>query len=240
MHEIEYKILKNEPLTDDIFEMVLDGDTRDITKPGQFINITIPGKFLRRPISVCDWEDGRLTIIYKVVGEGTEGLSYMEEGEYLKALSGLGNGYDVSLSPARPVVAGGGVGIPPMVALTKKLIEAGKHPYVALGFNTEADMFYVDEFRALGVPVNVATVDGSVGAKGFVTDILGDHDYAFCCGPMPMLKAVYGKVHGGQFSFEERRGCGFGACMGCSTKVKGGYKRICKDGPVLSWEEIEW
>ena len=240
MHEIEYKILKNEPLTDDIFEMVLDGDTRDITKPGQFINITIPGKFLRRPISVCDWEDGRLTIIYKVVGEGTEGLSYMEEGEYLKALSGLGNGYDVSLSPARPVVAGGGVGIPPMVALTKKLIEAGKHPYVALGFNTEADMFYVDEFRALGVPVNVATVDGSVGAKGFVTDILGDHDYAFCCGPMLMLKAVYGKVHGGQFSFEERMGCGFGACMGCSTKVKGGYKRICKDGPVLSWEEIEW
>lgn len=166
MHEIEYKILINEPLTEDIFEMVLDGDTRDITKPGQFINITIPGKFLRRPISVCDWEDGKLTIIYKVVGEGTEVLSYMEAGEYLKALSGLGNGYDVALSPSRPVVAGGGVGIPPMYALTKKLVESGKHPYVALGFNTEADMFYVDKFRALGVPVNVATVDGSVGAKG--------------------------------------------------------------------------
>lgn len=240
MKDIEFKILENREIARDVFCMVLDGDTSEITAPGQFVNIALPGRYLRRPISICDWSKNNLTLIYKVVGHGTEDMSYMEVGEYLRALLPLGNGYDLAASPANPVVAGGGVGVPPLYALTKKLVEAGKHPYVALGFNSKEDVFYEDEFRALGVPVNVATVDGSYGKKGFVTDLIGDHSYAFSCGPLPMLQAVYGKVQDGQFSFEARMGCGFGACMGCSTRTKDGYKRICKDGPVLSWKEIVW
>ena len=164
----------------------------------------------------------------------------MEEGEYLSILTGLGNGYSVEDAPKNPVLCGGGVGVPPLYYLCKKLVEAGKHPYVALGFRAKEDVFFEEEFRALGVPVNVATEDGSHGQKGFVTSLLGNHNYAMVCGPEPMLRAVYEKVEGGQFSFEERMGCGFGACMGCSRKMKSGMKRICKDGPVFTWEEIEW
>ncbi|MBE6004842.1 MAG: dihydroorotate dehydrogenase electron transfer subunit [Lachnospiraceae bacterium] len=240
MKDVEFKILTNEPLTGDIFRMTLDGDTSDIRRPGQFVEIAIPGRYLRRPISVCDWSDNRLTLIYKVVGEGTEDLSYMEPGDYISALTGLGNGYDLKKIPKNPVIAGGGVGVPPMYALAKELKKTGITPYVALGFNTKDDVFYEAEFKALGVPVNVATVDGSYGAKGFVTDIIGDHDYALCCGPEPMLKAVYDVVKDGQFSFEARMGCGFGACMGCSKKTKTGFKRVCKDGPIFMMEEIAW
>lgn len=240
MKDVEFKILTNEPLTGDIFRMTLDGDTSDIKRPGQFVEISVPGRYLRRPISVCDWSDNKLTLIYKVVGEGTEDLSYMEPGDYIKALTGLGNGYDLKKIPKNPVIAGGGVGVPPMYALAKELKKIGITPYVALGFNTKDDVFYEAEFKALGVPVNVATVDGSYGAKGFVTDIIGVHDYALCCGPEPMLKAVYNVVKDGQFSFEARMGCGFGACMGCSKKTKTGFKRVCKDGPIFMMEEIAW
>ena len=241
MKDVEFKVLSNEMIAQDIFRMTLDGDTSDITKPGQFVEIKIPGRYLRRPISVCDWSEGKLTLIYKVVGEGTEDLSFMELGEYLTALTGLGNGYDLRNIPKNPVIAGGGVGVPPMYALAKALKQQGITPYVALGFNSKDDVFYEQEFRELGVPVNVATVDGSHGAKGFVTDIFGDHhDYAFACGPEPMLKAVYNSVKDGQFSFEARMGCGFGACMGCSKKTKHGFKRVCKDGPIFTWEEIVW
>lgn len=240
MKDTEFKVLSNEPITKNVFKMVLDGDTSEITRPGQFVNIQLPGRYLRRPISVSDWDRETLTLIYKVVGHGTEDMSYIEEGAYLSMLTGLGNGYDLKKIPKNPVIAGGGVGVPPLYGLAKKLIEAGIRPYVALGFNTKEEIFYEEDFRKLGVPVNVATVDGSRGTKGFVTDILGDHDYALCCGPMPMLKAVYDRVSGGQFSFEARMGCGFGACMGCSMETAGGPKRICKDGPIFEREEIIW
>ena len=238
MKEVEYKILENREIARDVFRMVLDGETDAITAPGQFVDLSIPGRFLRRPISVCDWEKGKLTLIYKVVGHGTEDLSFMEAGGYLKALTGLGNGYSISRIPKDAVLAGGGVGVPPLYALAKLMTRAGKHPYVALGFNTKEDVFYVEEFRKLGVTVNAATVDGSFGAKGFVTDLIGPRKYAVCCGPEPMLRAVYQMVDGGQFSFEARMGCGFGACMGCSMKTTGGYKRVCADGPVFDYAEI--
>lgn len=237
-----YKILSNEPLTKDVFKMVLQGDTQYITRPGQFINIALTGKFLRRPISVCDYDDTTVTIIYKVVGEGTEQLKNMSVGEDLDVMTGLGNGYDISKS-TKPLLIGGGVGVPPMYNLAKALINAGQMPTVILGFNTKSEVFYEDEFNKLGCKTVVTTVDGSYGTKGFVTDTMADvdYDYFYTCGPLPMFKAVYNATSvSGQFSFEERMGCGFGACVGCTCKTKYGNKRICKDGPVLEKEEIIW
>lgn len=236
-----YKILSNKKIAKDVFEMVLEGDTQYITAPGQFINIQLDGRFLRRPISVCDYDDATVTIIYKVVGEGTEMMSALSAGETLDVLTGLGNGYDISQG-TKPMLIGGGVGVPPMYNLCKKLIAAGQKPVVILGFNTKDEIFYEDEFKALGAEVRVTTADGSYGIKGFVTDAFtDDYDYFYTCGPMPMFRAIEAKVTtSGQYSFEERMGCGFGACMGCSCKTKYGNKRICKDGPVLVREEIIW
>ncbi len=234
----------NEKLTDNVYKMTLTGDMSGIERPGQFVNILLDGLFLRRPISVCDVEGNTLTIIYKVVGKGTEKLSKMKGGEILDILTGLGNGYFTDLSGDKPLLIGGGVGVPPMYKLCKCLIDEGKTPTVILGFNTSKEIFYENEFKALGVNVLVSTVDGSYGIKGFVTDALrevGEYTYVYTCGPEPMLKAVYNAIStSGQFSFEERMGCGFGACMGCSCKTKYGNKRICKDGPVLVKEEIIW
>lgn len=238
----KYKILSNDALTEDIYKMVLGGDTQYITAPGQFINIQLDGKFLRRPISVCDYSDDTITIIYKVVGEGTEQMKKLAVGKVLDVLTGLGNGYDISKS-TKPLLIGGGVGVPPMYNLAKALINDGQKVSVVLGFNTAKEIFYEDEFKALGCDIFVTTVDGSYGIKGFVTDAMKDidYDYFYTCGPLPMFKAIYNATEtSGQFSFEERMGCGFGACMGCSCKTKYGNKRICKDGPVLVKEEIIW
>ena len=237
-----FEIIKNVPLTDTVYEMKLLGDTSAITKPGQFVNIKLDGEFLRRPISVCDYDDNSLTILYKVVGKGTEKMSKLTSGK-LDLLVGLGNGYDVSKSGETPLLIGGGVGVPPMYNLAKTLIKEGKNPSVILGFNTKSEIFYKEEFERLGVNVYVTTVDGSFGIKGFVTDVMKDlsYSYFFTCGPMPMFKAIEKTaVTSGQYSFEERMGCGFGACMGCSCKTKYGNKRICVDGPVLEREEIIW
>lgn len=237
----KFTILSNEPLTADVYKMVLEGDTQYITAPGQFVNMAITGKYLRRPISVCDYDDNNLTLLYKVVGEGTKILSAMVQGQVLDVLTGLGNGYDITKS-TKPLLLGGGVGVPPLYNLAKKLIANGQRPVAVLGFNTKDEVFYEQEFKALGCDTIVATADGSYGVKGFVTDALpDDYDYFYTCGPLPMLKAVYNATDvSGQFSFEERMGCGFGACMGCSCKTKYGSKRICKDGPVLVKEEIIW
>lgn len=238
-----WTITEQKQLTRDVFLMRLEGDASDITRPGQFINIKLDGMYLRRPISVCDWDDGGVTIIYKVVGKGTEFMSRMSEGDTLDVLSGLGNGFDVTASGDAPVVIGGGVGVPPMYGLAKALAAQSKQVSAVLGFNTSADAFFIDEFKKICADVRVTTVDGSLGERGFVTDALVkmDYSYLYTCGPEPMLKAVWDKsTAGGQFSFEERMGCGFGACMGCSCKTKYGNKRICKDGPVLAKEEIIW
>ena len=243
MKQSIFEIRSNEALTDSIYKMVLIGDTTDIKNPGQFINIKIDGFYLRRPISVCDCEGDVLTLIYKVVGKGTEQMAKMTAGEELNILTGLGNGYDISLSGDKPLLLGGGVGVPPLYMLAKKLIAEGKKVSVVLGFNTKAEVFCEDDFKALGAEVFVTTVDGSYGIKGFVTDAMKDIDYTYfyTCGPEPMLKAIYkASATSGQFSFEERMGCGFGACMGCSCKTITGYKRICKEGPVLKKEEILW
>ena len=237
-----FKILSNTPLNASVYKMVLSGDTSAITNPGQFVNIKIDGLFLRRPISVNDVDGDKLTIIYKVVGKGTEIMSTLTDG-VLDVLTGLGNGYDLSLAGDRPLLIGGGVGVPPLYMLAKKLIAKNKQVTVILGFNTKDEIFYEDEFKALGAKVFVTTVDGSYGIKGFVTDALKDTDctYFYTCGPEPMLKAVYNATTiDGECSFEERMGCGFGACMGCSCKTKYGNKRICKDGPVLKKGEIIW
>ena len=223
--------------------MRLKGNTSDITAPGQFVNIRIDGLFLRRPISVCDIEGDILTLVYKVVGKGTELMSKMEKGTVLDVLTGLGNGYDLSPAQDSPLLVGGGVGVPPLYLLARRLIAEGKRVKVILGFNTESEIFYEDEFLALGAEVTVATVDGSRGIKGFVTDAMKDmsYSYFYTCGPEPMLKAVYrASTSSGQFSFEERMGCGFGACMGCSCRTVTGNKRICKEGPVIVKEDIIW
>ena len=237
-----FEIIENTALTDSVFRMVLSGDVSAITVPGQFVNIKLDGFFLRRPISVCDVTDRTLTIIYKVVGKGTKQLSEMRSGT-LDVLTGLGNGYDLEAAGENPVLIGGGVGVPPMYLLARRLIKQGKSVKVILGFNTAAEIFYEREFKALGADVTVTTVDGSYGVKGFVTDALSgmDYSYFYTCGPEPMLKAVYkASTTSGQMSFDKPMGCGFGACMGCSCKTITGYKRICKEGPVMRKEEILW
>ena len=238
-----YTILSNDKIARDIYKMIIGGDTSAITAPGQFVNIKLEGKFLRRPISICDYDSNSITLIYKVVGGGTEQMSEMKAGDKLDVLVGLGNGYNISKSGNTPLLIGGGVGVPPLYRLCKDLICDGKNVSVILGFNSADDVFYKDEFEALGAKVYVTTADGSFGIKGFVTDAMGEvnYDYFFTCGPEVMFRAVEKIVNtSGQYSFEERMGCGFGACMGCSCKTKYGNKRICKDGPVLYREEIIW
>ena len=240
-----YKVVANEPLTPDVWRMVLAGDTQWITRPGQFVNIELEGLYLRRPISISDWSEDTITIIYKVVGRGTEQMSRMTEGQELDVLTGLGNGFDADVECQQPLLVGGGVGVPPLYRLAKELIARGRKVSVVLGFNTAKEVFYADEFRALGVDVYVSTADGSVGTKGFVTDAIRDNgvefDFFYSCGPLPMLKALCDCTEvSGELSFEERMGCGFGACMGCSCKTLAGNKRICKDGPVMKREEIIW
>ena len=241
MKQSIFEILTNTPLTSSVYKMTLRGDTSAITAPGQFVEIALPGKFLRRPISVCDWAENSLTLIYKVVGHGTEQMAALPAGTRLDVLTGLGNGYDTTLSGENPVLVGGGVGVPPLYALCKKLIAEGKKPSVILGFNKESEIFLKQEFEALGIPTHIATADGSCGTRGFVTDVLKNMDYSYfySCGPMPMFRAMEAVVTtSGEFSFEERMGCGFGACMGCSIQTKSGAKRVCKDGPVFLREEV--
>lgn len=241
MKQVIFEIQSNEALTPEVYRMVLSGDASAITQPGQFVEIALPGKFLRRPISVSDWTENRLTLIYKVVGHGTEQMAGLSAGTRLDLLTGLGNGYDTSLSGDTPVLVGGGVGVPPLYALCKKLLEQGKKPSVILGFNRESEIFLKQEFEALGVPTHIATADGSVGTRGFVTDVLKtlDYSYFYSCGPLPMFRAMEAVVTtSGQYSLEERMGCGFGACMGCSIQTKSGAKRVCKDGPVFIREEV--
>ena len=243
MKQTFYTILSNEKIAKDVYKMVLDGDTSAITAPGQFVNIKLEGLYLRRPISVCDYDKDTLTLIYKVVGEGTRRMAEMEAGVLLDTLTGLGNGYDTKKSGDAPLLIGGGVGVPPMYNLARKLIAEGKAVSVILGFNSKDDVFYEEEFKALGAAVYVATADGSYGTHGFVTDVMAglDYSYFYTCGPEPMFRAL-DKIAktSGQYSFEERMGCGFGACMGCSCKTLTGNKRICKEGPVMEREEIIW
>ena len=240
-----YKVIANTPLTREVYRMVLEGDTQWIKRPGQFVNIELEGLYLRRPISICDWDDKTITIIYKVVGKGTEQMSRMQAGVELDVLTGLGNGFNPDVENHKPLLVGGGVGVPPLYNLAKTLIADGRKVSVVLGFNTASEVFYADEFKALGADVYVSTADGSMGVKGFVTDAIReaaiDFDYFYSCGPLPMLKALCGCTDvKGELSFEERMGCGFGACMGCSCKTLTGNKRICKEGPVMRREEIIW
>lgn len=238
-----YEIVSNVKLAKNVYKMVIAGDTSAITASGQFVNLKLNGLFLRRPISICDYDDSTITLIYKVVGEGTEQMAQMQAGEQVDVLVGLGNGYNIDKCGENALLIGGGVGVPPLYNLCKKLLAAGKKVTVVLGFNTADEIFLEDDFKRLGATVKVATADGSYGVKGFVTDAMKDvaYDYFFTCGPMPMFKAIEATATtSGQYSFEERMGCGFGACMGCSCKTKYGNKRICKDGPVLEREEIIW
>ena len=243
MEDVILTIKSNRQIAKDVFEMKLFGDTSGITNCGQFVNIKIDGLYLRRPISVCDYDSENLTLVYKVVGKGTEKMSTMQEGETLLTLTGLGNGYDVTLSGDKPLLIGGGVGVPPMYNLCKTLLKKGVTPTVVLGFNTKTEVFYEQQFNDLGVKTIIATADGSHGVKGFVTDAMKDLDYTYfySCGPMPMFRAIEKVAKtDGEYSFEERMGCGFGACMGCSCKTLTGNKRICVDGPVMKRGEIIW
>lgn len=238
-----FKITSNEKIARDIFKMTLSGDTSAITAPGQFVNIKLDGLFLRRPISVCDCVGDNLTLIYKAVGRGTEQMSRMKNGDELDLLTGLGNGYNTRTSGDTPLLIGGGVGVPPMYMLCKKLVAEGKKVTVVLGFNSKDDVFCEYEFKALGADVHISTADGTYGTKGFVTDVIKNLQYTFfyTCGPEPMFRAMHKMMKTpGQYSFEERMGCGFGACMGCSCKTLMGNKRICKEGPVMESEEIIW
>ena len=243
MRQDVFEIVSNRNLAPNVYEMVLRGSSTGDCTPGRFVQLKLDSFYLRRPISVCDAEEGRLTLVYKTVGRGTEAMAQYESGKRIDVLTGLGNGYDLDKSGDRPLLIGGGAGVPPMYLLTRRLLAQGKQPTVILGFNKAEEIFYEEQFRALGIKTIIATADGSVGVKGFVTDAMEglDYTYTYACGPEPMLKAVYNRAAtSGEYSFEERMGCGFGACMGCTCETKYGNKRICKDGPVLTKEEIVW
>ena len=244
MRELIFDVKENIEIADNIYRMILSGDTSDMNFPGQFINIKLNNHYLRRPFSVCDWDNENLTIIYRVVGNGTQDMTRIKINENLSILSGLGNGYDISenenqkANELMPVIIGGGSGIPPLYGLAKKLIENNVKPSVILGFNTKNECFYINEFMNLGLDVRVTTIDGSLGIKGVVTDAVMNEKYVYVCGPLAMMKSIYSCVIDGQFSFESRMGCGFGACMGCSMRTKNGTKRICTDGPIFKHSEI--
>lgn len=241
MNKSLFIIRENSRLAAGIYRMILEGDTGEITAPGQFVNIRLDGLYLRRPISICDWDEKTMTLIYKTVGKGTAKMAEMKPGDALDILCPLGNGYDLAKVGADPVIVGGGVGVPPMYGLAKRLVDRGIRPSVILGFNGREDIFYEEEFRQLGLEVTVTTADGSYGTEGFVTAAMAENPkYALACGPEPMLQSVCEKAEDGQFSFEARMACGFGGCMGCSCETKYGAKRICREGPVLEKEEIIW
>ena len=243
MNQVIYTVTENACIAEKIYKMILSGDISEIKAPGQFVNLKLDGFFLRRPISVCDAENNNLTLIYKIVGKGTDRMSKLKAGKKLDVLTGLGNGYDITLSGNNPLLVGGGVGIPPLYMLCKRLIEKKAKPTIILGFGTAGEVFYENEFKELGVPVYVTTADGSYGQKGFVTDVMKNlnYTYFYACGPEPMFRAIDKIAQtGGQYSFEERMGCGFGACMGCSCKTLAGSKWICREGPVMKREEIIW
>ena len=245
MNKVIYTIQSSRQLAGDIFEVILEGDTSAITMPGQFVNLDLPGFFLRRPISICDWDEKTVKLLVKIAGQGTDMLVHLKPGTELDTLSGLGNGFDFSIAGETPILVGGGIGIAPIYGLARRMKEAGITPLVALGFRSAKDTFYLEEFEALGCELLVATEDGSMGMKGFVTDLVKsrpERDYILTCGPLPMLKALHAlpQLKDGQFSFEARMGCGFGACVGCTIPTKDGYKRVCKDGPILYKEEIVW
>lgn len=246
MNETILTLEHTRQLTPDTVEMVLSGDTSAITAPGQFINVALPGKQLRRPISIANWSEDGLLLLVRIAGEGTVAFCASPKGTQFDVLSGLGNGFDLDDHGKKPVLMGGGVGIAPLYGLAKRMIERGETPTVALGFRSLQDAFYLEEFAALGCNLSIATEDGSLGIKGFVTDMVRDHlpdrDYVYCCGPLPLLRAIDAlpQFTGGQFSFEARMGCGFGVCMGCTVHTKHGPKRICKDGPILRKEELVW
>ena len=243
MRQDVFEIASKRNLAPGVYEMVLRGASTEDCTPGRFVQLKLDSFYLRRPISVCDAEDGKLTLVYKTVGRGTEAMAQYASGKHIDVLTGLGNGYDLDRSGDRPLLIGGGAGVPPMYLLARRLIAQGKQPAVILGFNKAEEIFYEEQFRALGIETIIATADGSCGVKGFVTDAMEglDYTYTYACGPEPMLKAVYNRAStSGEYSFEERMGCGFGACMGCTCETKYGNKRICKDGPVLTKEEIVW
>ena len=245
MKQTVFEIVTNRPLTESVYEMTLTGDTTAITRPGQFVELSLEGYFLRRPISVCNYNEGTLTLIYKVVGKGTAQMATLAAGTKIDTLTGLGNGFDTTVEHNHALLVGGGVGVPPLYRLARNLIAEGKKVSVVLGFNTAAEIFYREQFEALGADVVVATADGSVGVKGFVTDAIAqsgiDADYFVSCGPLPMLRALTNALAiPGQISLEERMGCGFGICMGCSIQTVSGAKRVCKEGPVFRKEEILW
>ena len=238
-----FTVLENQPLTASVYRMVLAGDTAGITVPGQFVQLQLPGFYLRRPISVCDWEEGKLTLVYKVVGEGTDAMSTYQAGMTMDVLTGLGNGFDPAKTGEKPLLIGGGVGLPPLYGLCKRLLAMGKKPTVLAGFGKADEIFLKEDFEKLGVNFVVTTMDGSAGIKGLVTDALSaiDYDSICSCGPLPMMRAIHDRTTvPALYSFEERMGCGFGACMGCSVRMKSGYKRVCKDGPVFDREEVLW
>ena len=245
MQQVIFEIVSNRALTPLIYEMRLKGDTSAITRPGQFVELSIEGLFLRRPISVCNFDEGELTLVYKVVGKGTAEMAAMQVGRKVDVLTGLGNGFNADAECQRALLVGGGVGVPPLYRLARELLAKGREVTVVLGFNTAAELFYEEEFKALGVNLVVATVDGSKGVKGFVTDAIRESgvafDYFYSCGPLPMLKALSQSIAtDGELSLEERMGCGFGICMGCSIQTASGAKRVCKEGPVFKKEEILW
>lgn len=242
MKDVCYEIMENAPLAQGVYRLRLAGDTSAITAPGQFLELQLPGFFLRRPLSVCDWEEGSVTILYKVVGHGTDWLSSCAPGQTLQALSGLGNGFDVARCGAQPLLIGGGIGVPPMYGLARRLLACGKTPKVVLGFNTAAEIIYEAQFRALGLETIVATADASAGVRGFVTDALPEAFDVFCaCGPLPMLRALCARTEKpGFLSLEARMGCGFGACVGCTIETRSGAKRVCREGPVFAKEELLW
>jgi dihydroorotate dehydrogenase electron transfer subunit len=238
-----FTVADNRPLSRRLSRLRLNGDSSAIAGPGQFVSLSLPGFFLRRPFSVCDWDASGFSIVYEQVGKGTEAMLSLTPGDTLDVLTGLGNGFDLRRAGNAPLLVGGGSGVSPMLGLTRRLLSEGRTPHVILGFSGREDVALLEDFRLIGVCPTVTTLDGSFGLRGFVTDALDDLEPSFfyACGPEAMLRAVSERCAcDGQLSFDARMGCGFGACMGCTRPTRSGPKRVCKDGPVFDKGEILW
>ena len=237
MRQQTLTLLSCRALNASVYELILAG--AEEMRAGQFVELSVPGFYLRRPISVADSEDGRLTLLVKEVGEGTKKLRTLQEGARLDVLTSLGRGFD--LSARTPLLVGGGIGCAPLYKLAKDFAAAGVRPRAVLGFRNAEEIYYAEEF-ARYCDVTVATDDGSRGVKGNAVSVAEDipHDRFYACGPQIMLRAAAQKLGEGEVSLEARMGCGFGACMGCSIVTVNGYARVCKEGPVFDAKEVVW
>ncbi|MCR5787205.1 MAG: dihydroorotate dehydrogenase electron transfer subunit [Acholeplasmatales bacterium] len=240
MNAVDLKVLENKQINNDIYLIKLEGDTSEIKNSGEFAELKLDNYYLRRPLSIHDYDSKTVSFLYKVLGHGTRDLTRYKKGDVINTILGLGNGFN-DLNAISPLLIGGGIGMAPLLNLAKRFNEKNIRPNILLGFKNINEVCYVEEFKKYG-DVYVTTDDGSFGYCGNPVSFLQNNNLKFdkyyACGPLVMLKYLTKYSTLGYVSLEARMGCGIGACMGCSIETKNGIKRVCKEGPVFDADEV--